>query len=230
MPKHKKVVIISGGSQGLGREIAQTLNPIYQIVILSPTKDRVEKTAKQIGCDFRVCDISDWDSVETATKSILKRYARIDCLINNASLYIEQELDLDDPAQIKRVNDVNITGTQFLTKAVIPAMKIQKIGLIINIDSQAGLVGQNGKSIYNASKAAIHNFTKSLQIELPKYGIQVTGVYPGKLDTNMFTNMGIKKDMTNALHPKHVARLVEFILSFDNQVVFPEVGVKHPNN
>jgi len=230
MNKNQKVVVISGGSQGLGKSIATLLTRNYQVIILSPTKTRLTKTAQKINCDFRVCDISNWKDVEETISSITKQYKKIDVLINNASLYIEQELDLDDPQQVKRVNDVNITGTQFLTKSVIPTMKKQKNGLIISIISQAGLVGQNGKSIYNASKGAIHIFTKSLQIELQKYGITVTGIYPGKLNTSMFENLGIKKDMSNALDPQNVAKLIEFILSFENKVVFPEIGIKHPDN
>lgn len=226
----KKVILISGGTEGLGKSTAKTLSKKNNVIILSPSEQKLKKVSKQLSCDFRICDISNWEDVSQAIKSIKNQYKKIDCLINNASLYIEQELELNSPEYIKRVNEVNITGTEFLTKAVIPIMKKQKNGLIINIDSQAGLVGQNGKSIYNASKGAIHIFTKSLQIELQKYNIQVTGIYPGKINTNMFKNMGIKKDMSNALDPKYVTKLIEFILSFDSKVVFPEIGIKHPNN
>lgn len=226
----KQVVVISGGTEGLGKEIARTLTSDYQVVILSPTEEKLKKVANEIGCDYQICDISVWDNCYKVISNIIKNYGQIDCLINNAGIYIEQELELNDPDRIKEVFAVNTLGTIYLTKAVIPNMKKIKKGLIINIISQAGLVGQNGKSIYNSSKWAITGFTKCMQIELSKYNIAVTGIYPGKLDTNMFKNMGIEKDMSNALNTENVAKIVQFILSLDNKVVVSELGIKDIDN
>lgn len=226
----KQVVVISGGTEGLGKEIARTLTSDYQVVILSPTEEKLKKVANELGCDYQICDISVWDNCYKTVLNILKKYGQIDCLINNAGIYIEQELELNDSNRIKEVFGVNTLGTIYLTKAVIPTMKKNRRGLIVNIISQAGLVGQNGKSIYNSSKWAITGFTKCMQIELSKYNIAVTGIYPGKLDTNMFKNMGIEKDMSNALNTENVAKTVQFILSFDNKVVIPELGIKNINN
>ena len=106
-------------------------------------------------------------------------------------------------------------------------LKKQNSGFIINIILQAGLYGKAERSVYSASKFAITGFTKSIQPELAKYNIAVTGIYPGKLNTRLFEKAGVTKTMTDALHPNEIAKVIEFLLSFPNSVVFPEIGIKH---
>jgi len=117
-----------------------------------------------------------------------------------------------------------------MTKAVVPAMKQQKSGLIININSQGGLYAKAERSVYTASKWAVTGFTKAMQPELAPFGIAVTGIYPGMLKTDMFNKMGIDKDMSKGLDTKEVAKTVEFLLSFDTPTTFPEIGIKHIAN
>ena len=109
-------------------------------------------------------------------------------------------------------------------------MKKQKRGLIVNIISQGGLYAKPERAVYSAAKWGVTGFTKSLQGELAKYGISVTGIYPGKLNTKMFEKMGIEKDMSDALAPREVARIVKFLLETDSKVIFPEIGIKSLNN
>ena len=225
-----KVVFISGGSDGLGYAIAKQLSPTNKVIICSPTKEKLEKAAKELDCEYEVCDVSDANAVEQAIGSIIEKHGKIDCLINNAGLWIEGELDANDIDDIKRVMDVNSLGVMLLSKAVIPHMKKEKSGLIINVISQAGLYGKAERSVYVASKFAITGLTKSLAGELSQYGIKVTGLYPGKMKTEMFEKMGIKKDMSNGLEPEEVAKTVEFILSAGGNTVFPEIGIKYVDN
>jgi len=223
----KKVVLISGGSDGLGKTIAKELSKDYQVVILSPTENKLKKTAGEIRVDYVVADVSDYKNLEKAIKQITSKYERIDCLINCAGLWIQGELDDNNAEDIKRVLEVNNLGVVFLSKAVIPQMKKQKQGQIININSQAGLYAKTERSVYNAAKWGVTGFTKSLQEELAKYGISVTGIYPGKMNTKMFEKMGIVKDMGDALDPIEVARVVKFLLETNKSVNFPEIGIKN---
>lgn len=225
-----KVVLISGGSDGLGKTIASYLSKRNKIVILSPTKAKLEQAAKEVGCDYVVADVSDYESLVKAVSEVTEKYKRIDCLVNCAGLWIEGELDANDLEKIKKVIDVNNLGTVYFSKAVIPQMKKQKSGLIININSQGGLYAKAERSVYSAAKWGITGFTKSLQGELAKYGISVTGIYPGKMKTKMFEKTGIKKDMTDGLDTKEVARLIEFLLESSQQVNFPEIGIKNLYN
>ncbi len=223
----KPVVIISGGSDGLGKEIARQLAGDYQVIILSPTEDKLKAAAAEIGADYQPCDVSDWNQVNTAVKNILAKYQKIDVLINNAGIWIEGELDANDPARIKQVLDVNTLGTVFLTRAVVPTMKAQKSGRIINIISQAGLYGKAERSVYYASKWAITGLTKSLDLELVKYNIAVMGIYPAIINTGMYKAAGVAKDTSKGLEPVDIAKSIKFILSFPPNVTFPELGMKN---
>lgn len=222
----KKVILITGGSDGLGRAIAKRLNSQYTVIILSPTRDKLKKVASEIGCDYVTSDVSIYGSVQSAVKTIKKKYGRIDCLINNAGLWIEGELDENEPRRMEEVAMVNFMGVIFMTKAVIPLMKTQKSGLVININSQGGLYVKPKRSLYTATKWGITGFTKSMQSELAPYGISVTGIYPGKMNTPMFEKIGIKKDMSDAIDPDDVAKIVEFLLTLDPKIVLPEIGIK----
>jgi len=226
----KKVIVISGGSDGLGKEIAKHLASENMVIILSSEKEDLQTVANELGCDFRFCDVSDSESIKLAVDGIKEKYGKIDCLINNAGLWIEGLLEQNDTSRIKAVIDVNTTGAIMLAKSVIPLMKERKEGLIINVISQSGIYAKTERTVYTASKWALTGFTKSLQLELAKYGIRVTGLYPGRMKTKFFEKSGIKKDLNNALETKEVAKIVKFLLSSDKNVVFPEIGIKHIDN
>ena len=226
----KKVVLITGGSDGLGKAIAETLTLSCQVIILSPTKDKVKSVAEELKCDFVVADVTNYDSLKFAVEKIVDKYGRIDCLINSAGLWIQDELDDNDPQLIEKVIKVNTLGLILATKAVIGHMKLQKNGLIININSQSGIYSREARSVYAASKWAVTGFTRSLQPELSKYGIGVTGILPGGLKTAMFDKSGNPKDQSKFLDPKEVAKVVEFLLSLDPSTVLPEIGIKFITN
>src|SRR3989338_5131172 len=226
----RKVILISGGSDGLGKSIAGYLANDCQVVILSPTESKLKKAAREIGVDFVDADVRNYKSLEKAVERVILKYNRVDCLVNNAGLWIQGELDDNKAEDIKDVIEVNNLGVVLFSKAVIPQMKKQKRGLIVNIISQGGLYAKPERAVYSAAKWGVTGFTKSLQGELAKYGISVTGIYPGKLNTKMFEKMGIEKDMSDALAPREVARIVKFLLETDSKVIFPEIGIKSLNN
>lgn len=186
-----KTILISGGSDGLGKAIAARLSPNNKVIILSTNEAKLRAVPDEIGCEYRVCDVRDYAQIE----AVIKDVGPIDCLINNAGKWLEGALDETDADRIREVLDVNTLGTINLTKAVMPAMKQQKHGLIINVISQAGLNARAGWPVYIASKWAITGFTKSMQQELEPFGIGVTGLYPGTLNTEMFAKSGAPKDV-----------------------------------
>lgn len=221
-----KTILITGGSDGLGKTIAARLAANHRVIILSPNEEKLARTAQEIGCEYKVCDVRDYSQAEKTIQEI----GAVDCLINNAGLWIQGALDENDAQRIHEVLEVNTLGVINMTKAVMPAMKQQKTGLIININSQGGLYAKAERSVYAASKWAITGFTKAMQPELAPFGIAVTGIYPGMLKTDMFNKMGIDKDMSKGLDTDEVAKTVEFLLSFDKPTMFPEIGVKHIAN
>lgn len=222
----KKIVVISGGSDGLGRAIAEKLQQSHTIIILARNEQKLKKTATALRCEYVVCDITKAEEVEHAVKTIDEKYHRVDVLINNAGVWTEGALETNTYEHIKHVFEVNTIGTIFLTKVIIPLMKKQKNGLIINIISQAGMYAKANRSVYHASKWALSGFTKCLERELSPHHIGVTGVYPGKLKTGMFEKTGISKNMADALPPTNVAAIIEFLLSLETDALIPEIGVK----
>lgn len=223
----KKVIIISGGSDGLGRRIASVLAPRHHVLIVSARREKLEKVAQSLGCDYATCDVRDSAAVMQVVEGAYRKYGRIDCLINSAGIWIEGKLEENDPEKIRETLEVNTLGVILLTRAVVPFMKKQAHGLILNINSQNGLQGRSERSVYSASKWAITGFTKSLQLELAKHGITVTGIYPGKMKTKLFEKAGVQKDMSDGLEPDVVAKIVEFVVSLDSTVMLTELGVKH---
>ncbi len=226
----KKVMVVSGGSDGLGKEIAKSFSVSHEVIILSSNEQKLQSVAQELKCDYRVCDVSNYEDIRRAVASIKEKYQRIDCLINNAGLWIEGALEENDATRIQEVINVNTTGVILLTKEVVPLMKEQKTGLIINVISQAGIYAKAERSVYTASKWAITGFTKSIQPELAKFGLKVTGLYPGKIETKIFEKMGIKKSMEDALKTSEVIPIIEFLLSAGQNVVFPEIDIKNIKN
>jgi NADP-dependent 3-hydroxy acid dehydrogenase YdfG len=220
-----KVILISGGSDGLGKAIAQKLVPGNQVVILAHNKTKLEAAAKELNCDFVEAELTDYLSLETAVNQVIQKYQKVDVLVNNAGVWIEGELDENDPQKIKEVIDVNTTGTIFLTKAVLPVMKQQNSGQIINIVSQDGLCAKKSRSVYHASKWAITGFTKCLQEDMESTNIKVTAVYPGLMKTSLFQKNAVQRDLTDALEPSEVADAVEFVINLSSSTYIPEISI-----
>jgi len=225
-----KTIVITGGSDGLGKTLTETFSKENNVIIIATNEEKMNLVAKENNCSYKVCDVSNYEKVEKAISEIIEEYKKIDVLINNAGIWIQEELDTNDSDRIKSVIEVNLLGTINVSKAVIPSMKENKDGLIININSQAGINHKAERVVYNASKWGVTGFSKSLQDEVAKYGIRVTDVMPGMMKTEMFSRMNIEKNMANGLDTKEVARLIKFIIDTPSSVMIPEVGIKNINN
>ena len=224
----KKVILITGGSEGLGFEIAKKLCKENDVVILSNQQDTLDEAGKELGCNEYFCDITSVENIKSVISEIEDKYKKIDVLINNAGVWVGGELDDSEYSDIARVILVNTVGTINMTKAVLPLMKKQKSGKIININSVNGIEVKPERSIYIASKWAVTGFTKAMSKELEKYNIKVIGIYPGLIKTNLFINANASRDMTDAMDPEKVARIVEMAIYCDDinldEVVFRKYG------
>ncbi len=226
----KKVIVITGGSDGLGKTLTESLSKENNVIILATNEEKLTNVANNNNCNYKVCDVSNYSLVEKSINEIIKKFGKIDVLINNAGLWIQEELDTNDSERINSVVDVNLLGVINCTKAVIPVMKQNCDGLIININSQAGINHKAERVVYNATKWGVTGFSKSLADEVAKYGIRVSNVMPGMMKTDMFNKMNIQKNMDNGVDTKEVARLIQFIIDTPSNVMIPEVGIKNINN
>lgn len=226
----KKIIVITGGSDGLGKSLAEYLSRENNVIIMATNEERLQKVAMDNDCKYKVCDVSNYELVEKSVNEIINDFGKIDVLINNAGLWIQEELDTNDNKRINDVVDVNLLGVINCSKSVIPVMKKQKDGLIININSQAGINHKAERVVYNATKWGVTGFSKSLADEVAKYGIRVTNLMPGMMKTDMFNKMNIQKNMANGIDTKEVVRLIQFIIDTSSNVMIPEVGIKNINN
>jgi NADP-dependent 3-hydroxy acid dehydrogenase YdfG len=223
----KKVILISGGSSGLGKAIAEKLAPNNHVIILSHNEEKLREVAKEINCDYVEAELTEYETLKTAVNKVIQKHHTLDVLINNAGIWMEGELEDNDPRKIKELIDVNTTGTIFLTRAVLPGMRFRKDGQIINIISKDGLSAKKSRSVYHASKWAITGFTKCLQEDLSEENIRVTGIYPGLINTDLFQKNDVNRDLSDALDPSEVASLVEYVINLSPSIQVTEIGINN---
>ena len=224
-----KIIVITGGSDGLGKAIAKELSE-NTVIIVSDKENKLVETANELKCDYRLCDVSDYNQVDSTINSIIDKYGKIDVLINNAGVWLAGDLVDTDYEKINRCIDVNTKGPIYMTKAVLKDMYQRQEGLIINVCSQASFDNDDFSTVYNASKWAMRGFNRSIQKDVSKKGIKVTGFYPGFMQTNLFKKAGNDYDTSTGLEVEKVAKAVKFIVSCDNDVIIPEFGIKDIEN
>ena len=226
----EKVIVITGGSEGLGKALAKKLCLENKVVVLARNKEKLEEVCNAFGVECEVCDVSDSKQVECAVNNIYKRHKQIDILINCAGIMARGELVENDFDLIKKVIDINLTGLINMTRAVLPQMKERRDGMIININSQGGIAHYSERSLYHASKWGVTGFTKNIQDEVAKYNIRVTDVLPGLMQTNIFKNAGFERSFEDALNPEDVAGIIEYIIKLPKDIIIPEIGIKNIRN
>lgn len=189
-----QVALITGCSSGLGYETALMLarNGFHTFATMRNTKksDSLEEIIKKerLDLNIRELDVNDDTSIEKTINCIKSEANRIDVLINNAGYGLVgffEDLTLDE---IRNQFETNFFGVLNITKKIIPIMRLQKSGTIINVSSGAGQVGFPGISAYVSTKFAIEGFSESLMYELFPYGIKVVIIEPGVIKTNFFRN------------------------------------------
>jgi NAD(P)-dependent dehydrogenase (short-subunit alcohol dehydrogenase family) len=184
----KKVAIITGGARGIGAATAKIFAERgFAVVVLDVLESNVcdEIKAKGGECTFIKCDVSNEDQVKKAVDETVKKYGKIDALLNIAGIIVVKPVEEITFEEFRRLFDVNVGGVFLTIKYVVPYMKKQGYGVIVNVASISGHIGQVRHSVYGATKGAIIAFTKQLAVDLAPYNIRVVSVSPGTVDTEM---------------------------------------------
>ncbi len=181
------VWFITGCSTGFGRELAKlVLDRGWRAVVTARDKERVLDLAK--GRDDRALalslDVIDDDEIDAGVAAALKAFGRIDVLVNNAGYGYLSSIEEGVPEEVRAQFEANVFGLFAMTRAVLPAMRAQKSGHILNIASVAGFCGFPGSGYYAASKHAVEGFSDSLSKEMAPLGVKVTCVEPGPFRTD----------------------------------------------
>ncbi len=177
-----KVVLITGGSSGIGKAIGEYLTSKgYSVYGTS----RNPKPGASLSFPLIALDVNKPDTINQAVSHILAEKGSIDVLINNAGIGITGPIEETPDSEINHAFNTNFYGPIRVIKAVLPAMRASRTGMIINITSIAGYMGLPYRGVYSASKAALGVVSETLRMELREFGIQLTTVAPGDFATNI---------------------------------------------
>ncbi|PRZ28077.1 3-ketoacyl-ACP reductase [Flavobacterium granuli] len=186
-----KNALITGAGKGIGKAIALALaKEGVNVILLARTQEEIDNVAAKAR-SLRVkalaitADVADINSVNSAVEKALAEFGTIDILINNAGIGAFGKFLELEPATWERIIQVNLIGTYYVTRAVLPNMIERQTGDIINISSTAGLSGNALTSAYSASKFAVLGLTESLMQEVRKHNIRVTALTPSTVATDM---------------------------------------------
>lgn len=191
---NNKVAIITGGSRGIGKAIAEKFaNEGCNLMLAARTKSELDSTSMAIQHEFNVkvlvhrTDISNENSVKSMVIKTIKEFGNIDILVNNAGVIGPMgEISVINSEDFFQTFRNNVGGTIFCTKAVLPHMKKEKSGCIINLSGGGALFPLPYYDAYSASKASIVRLTENFAIEFADYNISVTAIAPGAVNTKMF--------------------------------------------
>lgn len=180
----KKIILITGVSSGFGQVTARLLaNEGHKVYGTVRKSEEPDSKVSHISMD-----LTDIVSIKNTVKTIIEKEGRIDVLINNAGMHTGGPVETSSPENIKLQIDTNFIGTAHLTREVLPHMRQQGGGMIINFSSIGGLMGLPFQAFYSASKFAIEGFSEALRMEVKKFNIKVILINPGDFHTNNSAN------------------------------------------
>ncbi len=222
-----KIVVITGGTRGIGLEVVRSFaKENAQVILFGSKKESVDKaitTLNEEGLKVEgyFPNLNNYEEIEEVIKKVIAKYGRIDVLINNAGISANKKIEDTTSEDFESIMDLNVNAMFNVTKAVVPYMKEQKEGVILNTSSMVSIYGQPSGVGYPASKFAVNGLTKSLARELAPFNIRVNAVAPGIINTDMVAKL--PKEMIEPLiktiplgrigEPKDIANAFLFLAS-----------------
>ena len=241
----EKIVIVTGAGSGIGRATAiRFANEGAAVVLVGRTKSTLEETASMLPQDYTfihndnhltvTCDISVQSQVQAMVEHVIKKFGKIDVVVNNAGKAVQGKItDLSADDWQDAIN-VNLNGTFYVCQAAMPEL-IKSKGNIINVSSVSGMGGDWNMAAYNAAKAGVTNLTRTLAMDHGRDGVRVNAVNPSVTKTNMTTNIqenDAKTDqffsrcpMGRLATPEDIAAAITFLASDDAAMI---TGVNLP--
>ena len=235
-----KIVLVTGGSRGIGRAIALSFGKQGATVIVNynssaDAANAVVEEIKSAGGDGMAiqADVSDADQVDAMMKEVIGAYSKLDVVVNNAGTTRDNVIMMLKPEDFDTVINTNLRSAWLVSKAASRQMMRKRTGKIINITSVVGISGNGGQTNYAASKAGMIGLTKSLAKELATRNVTVNAVAPGFIGTDMTSDLADDVKETALSHiplgrmgdPEDVAKAVAFLASDDAAYITGQVLV-----
>ncbi len=221
-----KTVLISGGTSGIGRAaVLRLLEDGFNVAAFSRNKDKCDKLEKELKKHegkYLVldADVADETAVKKVVEETIERFGSIDILINNAGVAYYVACDEVDTDKLHQMIHTNILGVMLLTKHVVPHMKKNKSGLILNIASISGKSAFPKGEFYSATKYAIMGYSEGLRKELKEYKIKVSTICPGMIKTELFGEKELQRrkelwkgELPVMMEPEDISNVISMICS-----------------
>ena len=230
-----KVVVVTGASDGIGKQVALKLSKEgSSLALVARNEERlnlVKEECLKLGSpkvEIYVCDISKKDEVKQTVNKIISDFNSVDVLLNIAGVWQKlNNLENVDDQTIEDVLDINLKGLIFMTKGLLPVMKKDTESIILNVSSRSGIVANAQQSVYSASKWGVTGFTEVLKVDLKGTNIRVAGVYQGKTQTDIFSKTGDEIDTSKGTKPEDLADVIVFMLTRPPQIWLHDVRIEY---
>jgi NAD(P)-dependent dehydrogenase (short-subunit alcohol dehydrogenase family) len=222
MSSDQKVAVVTGSSSGIGYETALTLARngflTYATMRNVSKSDNIKSITNKEKLPIRInqLDVTDDVSVNNAIHTIVSEAGRIDVLVNNAGYGLVGAFEDLSIQEIKDLYETNVFGVVRVTQAVLPTMRLQQSGIIVNVSSGAGIFGYPGGSSYVSTKFALEGLSESISYELEPFGVKVVLIEPGFIKTNFGNSMVIAKRAQNPSSP--YSQMMQKISANSNQM------------
>jgi len=222
MRNEKKVIVITGATRGIGYAIAKELEKKNNVISIGRKKHR-----RRLPGTFIRCDITNKENIRATVQTIIKNFGRIDVLINCAGVMLYNPLTEASEEEFDESFAVNVKGTFLICKEVLPYMRKQKRGYIINISSVRGITAAPNKGIYSATKFAVRAITETIFLENKEYNIKATSVCPGIIWTNSTKEKLKMEGLTkkDVLVEEDIVKTIKYLLSLSPKAYIREIVI-----
>jgi len=217
-------LLVTGGSQGIGAALVEQARAAgHQVAFTGRDRARVDEVAKKTGAHGIVADVAQGNDNQVTVQEAVARMGGIDVLVNNAGYAYRAEIGAMDVDAMRTMFETNVFGLVDITNRVVPHLKAQASGDIVNIASTSGMKGAPTATAYAGSKWAVRGITQCWQAELRPHGIRVTCICPSEVQTNFGGRTG--RNNPNKLYASDIAATILAGLALPQRVLWTELAI-----
>ena len=221
------VALVTGGSEGIGRAIAEALmDQGCKVTITGRREEAVRNTAEELGLDWIVGDVGNETDAIRTVNLVIEKHGRLDILVNNAGYGMFKPLVDTTLEELKAVYRTNVFGTFLMAREAARQFIKQGSRELINISSTSSLKGSSGRTAYGSSKFALRGMTECWRDELRRHNVRVMLVNPSEVMTNFAAKAGVERELSDKkLRPREIADAIIGALKVDSRGFIPEFSV-----